>query len=111
MEFDEVRLYQPGDDARDIDWRVTARRGRPHTKVYREEREMPVMLLVDLGPGMFFGTRRQFKSALAARAAALCAWAAMQAAAGSAVWCWADARADCCGPRPAVPACWPCSRP
>ena len=76
LEFEEVRPYVPGDDARSIDWRVTARRGRPHTKLFREERERPVWLLVDLQPGMFFGSRRQFKSAAAVRAAALLAWAA-----------------------------------
>ena len=43
LEFDEVRIYQPGDEVRDIDWRVTARRGRPHTRLYREERERPVL--------------------------------------------------------------------
>ncbi len=78
LEFDEVRIYQPGDDVRNIDWRVTARRGKPHTKLFREERERPVLLLVDLNPGMFFGTRRQFKSVLAARLAALVAWAAVE---------------------------------
>ncbi|HUY84503.1 MAG TPA: DUF58 domain-containing protein [Steroidobacteraceae bacterium] len=75
LDFEEVRPYVAGDDARSIDWRVTARRGRLHTKLYREERERPVWLLVDLQPGMFFGTRRQLKSALAVRAAALLAWA------------------------------------
>jgi uncharacterized protein (DUF58 family) len=78
LEFDEVRIYQAGDDVRSIDWRVTARRGRPHTKLFCEEREQPVMLLVDLGPTMFFGSRRQFKSVMAARAAALSAWTALQ---------------------------------
>jgi uncharacterized protein (DUF58 family) len=78
LEFDEVRIYQPGDAERDIDWRVTARRGRPHTKLYREERERPVLMLVDLGPGMFFGSRR-LKSAQALYAAASLAWAAEQA--------------------------------
>jgi len=76
LEFDEVRLYQAGDDIRSIDWRVTARRGRPHTKLYREERERPVFIFVDLQPTMFFGTRRQFKSVLACRLAALMAWTA-----------------------------------
>jgi uncharacterized protein (DUF58 family) len=74
LEFQEVRPYVAGDDPRNIDWRVTARRGRPHTKLFREEREQPVWLLVDLQPGLFFGTRRQLKSALATRAAALLAW-------------------------------------
>jgi uncharacterized protein (DUF58 family) len=76
LEFQEVRPYVPGDDPRNIDWRVTARRGRPHTKLFREERERPVWLLVDLQPGLFFGTRRQLKSALAVRTAALLAWVA-----------------------------------
>ena len=76
LEFDEVRIYQPGDDVRSIDWRVTARRGRPHTKLFREERERPVLILVDLSPSMFFGTRVQFKSALASRSGAIIAWAA-----------------------------------
>jgi uncharacterized protein (DUF58 family) len=76
LEFEEVRAYVAGDDTRRIDWRVTARRGRPHTKLFREERERPVWLLVDLHPAMFFGTRRQLKSMLAVRAAALLAWIA-----------------------------------
>ena len=76
LEFEEVRLYAPGDDVRNIDWRVTARRGRPHTKLYREERERPVWLLADLHPGLYFGSRRQFKSALLVRAAALLGWIA-----------------------------------
>ncbi len=76
LEFEEVRPYVAGDDPRNIDWRVTARRGRPHTKLFREERERAVWLLVDLQPGLFFGTRRQLKSALVARTAALLAWVA-----------------------------------
>ena len=83
LEFQEVRPYVAGDDPRSIDWRVTARRGRPHTKLFREERERPVWLLADLHAGMFFGTRRQLKSAAALRAAALLAWTA--AAAGDRV--------------------------
>ncbi|HMD72984.1 MAG TPA: DUF58 domain-containing protein [Steroidobacteraceae bacterium] len=74
LEFEEVRPYVAGDDARSIDWRVSARRGRLHTKLFREERERPVWLLVDLQPGMFFASRTQLKSALAVRAAALLAW-------------------------------------
>lgn len=77
LEFEEVRPYVPGDDSRSIDWRVTARRGRLHTKLFREERERPVWLLVDLQPGMFFGSRAQLKSAVAVRAAALLAWATL----------------------------------
>jgi len=78
LEFDEVRAYASGDDARTIDWKVTARRGKPHTKLFREERERPVFILADLHPGMFFGTRRVFKSVLVAQLAALTAWAAEQ---------------------------------
>jgi uncharacterized protein (DUF58 family) len=76
MEFSEVRVYQPGDDVRSIDWRVTARTGRPHSKLFEEERERPVWLLVDLGASMRFGTRAAFKSVAAARMAALLAWEA-----------------------------------
>ena len=76
LEFQEVRPYVAGDDPRTIDWRVTARRGRAHTKLYHEERERPVWLLVDLQPGLFFGSRQQLKSAVVARAAALLAWIA-----------------------------------
>jgi uncharacterized protein (DUF58 family) len=79
MEFDEVRVYQPSDDARAIDWRVTARRGRPHTKLFREERERPVFIFVDLHPGMYFGSRVQYKSVLAGQIGALLGWAAVRA--------------------------------
>ena len=79
LEFDEVRPYQEGDDIRSIDWRVTARRGRPHTKLFREERERPILLLVDLHPGMYFGSTTRFKSVLAGRLSALLGWAAVQA--------------------------------
>jgi uncharacterized protein (DUF58 family) len=78
VEFEEVRLYAAGDDARNIDWRVTARRGKMHTKLFREERERPVWLVVDLHDGLFFGSKRQFKSALMVRAAAMLAWAGAQ---------------------------------
>lgn len=76
LEFQEVRQYVAGDDPRTIDWRVTARRGRPHTKLFREERERPVWLLVDLDASLFFGTRRQLKSVAVVRTAALLAWVA-----------------------------------
>jgi len=76
MDYQESRHYQPGDDIRNMDWRVTARTGRPHTKVYQEERERPVVLCVDLNPGMFFASRGALKSVVAARAASLIAWAA-----------------------------------
>jgi uncharacterized protein (DUF58 family) len=78
IEFEEVRAYHPGDDIRTIDWRVTARSGKPHTKLFREERERPVMLLVDQSLSMFFGSRNCFKSVTAAHTAALLAWATLQ---------------------------------
>ncbi len=74
MEFDEVRPYQEGDDMRSIDWRVTARTGKVHTKLFHEERERPVFLWVDYRAPMFFATRGIFKSVFAARAASLLAW-------------------------------------
>lgn len=76
MEFDEARLYQPGDDIRTIDWRVTARTGNTHTKVFREERERPIFVSVDHRPTMQFATRGVFKSVQAAKIAGLIAWAA-----------------------------------
>ena len=78
MEFSESRIYLPGDDVRSMDWKVTARTGEPHTKLFQEERERPVFLLVDLSASMYFGTRGTFKSVLAARAASVIAWAALQ---------------------------------
>jgi len=74
MEFDETRLYQPGDDVRSIDWRVTARTGKPHTKLYREERERPVFISVDYRNAMKFATRGVFKYVQAAKLAGLLAW-------------------------------------
>ncbi|GGD55818.1 DUF58 domain-containing protein [Lacimicrobium alkaliphilum] len=76
MEFDEARHYQPGDDIRAIDWRVTARTGKTHTKLYREEKERPIFVLTDLSASMHFGTRFVFKSVQAAHLSALIAWAA-----------------------------------
>ncbi|WP_371186101.1 DUF58 domain-containing protein [Thalassotalea maritima] len=74
MEFDEVRHYQRGDDIRAIDWRVTARTGKTHTKLFREEVERPVMIATDLGQSMFFGSQLLFKSVQACHIAALLAW-------------------------------------
>lgn len=74
MEFDEVRHYQSGDDVRTIDWRVTARTGKVHTKLFREEKERPVFILTDLGSTMRFGSTLLFKSVQAAHLAALIAW-------------------------------------
>ena len=74
MDYQESRLYQAGDDIRNMDWRVTARSGKPHTKLYQEERERPVVLLVDFNQGMFFGSVNALKSVVAAKTAALIAW-------------------------------------
>lgn len=76
LDFSEVREYAAGDDVRTIDWKVTARSGKPHTKIYNEERERPFLLAVDLRSTMFFATRVAFKSVCAARLAAMLAWAA-----------------------------------
>ena len=76
MEYSESRIYLPGDDVRSIDWRVTARTGRVHTKLFHEERDRPVLFVVDAGGHMRFGTRRAFKSVVAAEAVSLLAWAA-----------------------------------
>jgi len=76
MDYQESRAYQPGDDIRNMDWRVTARAGRPHTKLFQEERERPVIFLLDLSPSLFFATQGVLKSVIAARTAALLAWAA-----------------------------------
>jgi uncharacterized protein (DUF58 family) len=76
VNFEEVREYREGDDIRYMDWKVTARINEPHLKVFREERERSVVLCVDKGPHMGFGTRGTFKSVQAARAAALIGWAA-----------------------------------
>ncbi|MEL7024052.1 MAG: DUF58 domain-containing protein [Pseudomonadota bacterium] len=78
MEFDEARPYQAGDDPRSIDWRVTARTGRPYTKLFREERERPVFCWVDQRQTMRFATRGVFKAVQAARLAALLGWSAVQ---------------------------------
>ena len=77
VDFDQVRIYQPGDDVRTIDWRVTARTQEPHTKLFHEERERPIYLLVEQSPRLFFGSGRLFKSVLAAHAASLIGWAAL----------------------------------
>lgn len=74
MAFSEVRHYQAGDEMRHMEWRVTARTGRPHIKMYQEERERPVLILTDFNASMYFGTRCAFKSVVAARLAALIAW-------------------------------------
>ncbi len=77
IDFEEVRSYQPGDDIRTIDWRVTARTGTAHTKLFREERERPVLIVVDQRSNLFFGSRHCCKSVLAAQLASLLAWSAL----------------------------------
>lgn len=77
VDFDQVRVYQAGDDVRTIDWRVTARTQEPHTKLFHEERERPIYLLVEQSPRLFFGSGLMFKSVLAAQAASLIGWAAL----------------------------------
>lgn len=77
VDFAEVRSYHPGDDIRTIDWRVTARTGEPHTKLFREERERQALFLVDYSASMQFGTKVAFKSVIAAQTAAILAWAAV----------------------------------
>lgn len=77
MDYQESRAYQAGDDIRAMDWRLTARTVEPHTKVFHEERERPVVLAVDLSAGMFFATRGALKSIQAARTAAMFGWAAV----------------------------------
>jgi len=78
MEFSEVREYQPGDEVRTIDWNVTARMGRPFVKRYIEERELTVMLAVDLSGSERFGTVQRFKSELATELAAVLAMSAVR---------------------------------
>ena len=78
MAFSEVRQYQPGDDVRLIDWNVTARSGEPHIKLFVEEREMTVMLLVDMSGSLDFGSREQAKREVAAELAALLAFSAIK---------------------------------
>ncbi len=77
MSFSEVRSYQYGDDVRNIDWNVTARTGEPFIKVYEEERELTVMLVVDVSPSSFFGTVNQLKSELITELAAVLSFSAI----------------------------------
>ncbi len=92
LDFEEARPYNPGDDLRDMDWRTTARLGHPYIKVYREERQPVLHLVVDRGPSMRFGTRRRLKVCQAARLATLSAFAAAAAnlAVGASLWDGSD---------------------
>lgn len=88
LDFEEARPYNPGDDIRDMDWRITARLGQPFVKTYREERQPALHVVMDRGPSMRFGTRRHLKAAQAARVAALLAFAANErnVAVGATLW-------------------------
>ncbi|WOH38637.1 DUF58 domain-containing protein [Thalassotalea fonticola] len=79
LNFEEMRQYQLGDDIRTMDWKVTMRTGKPHVKVYTEERERNVFLLVDQRQSMFFGSKGKTKSVIAAEIAALAAWRTLEA--------------------------------
>ncbi|MCF6311542.1 MAG: DUF58 domain-containing protein [Verrucomicrobiales bacterium] len=79
LNFEEIRGYLPGDDVRTMDWKVTARMRKPHVRVYTEERDRPILFLVDQRASMFFGSRRTMKSVAAAEAAALGAWKVLAA--------------------------------
>jgi uncharacterized protein (DUF58 family) len=77
LAFEELRNYLPGDDIRTIDWRVTARTGKPFVRIYDEEKDRPALIVVDQRINMFFGSRLMMKSVSAAKTAALCAWRVM----------------------------------
>ncbi|MDJ0656908.1 MAG: DUF58 domain-containing protein [Xanthomonadales bacterium] len=78
VDYVESRNYEIGDDIRNLDWRVTARTGKPHTKVFQEERERPVLVIMDMSDSMYFGTRGCLKVVQAARLTALVGWAAVR---------------------------------
>ncbi len=78
MEFEEIRAYTFGDDVRDIDWRVTARKQLPYTKLYAEEKDREIYVLLDLSPYMLFGTKRELKSVCAAKIAARIGWQSLK---------------------------------
>lgn len=78
MEYAESREYAQGDDARHIDWRLTARSGKAHTKLFQAERERLTLIVADTAPALYFGTRTRFKSVQAARAGAVAAWTAVR---------------------------------
>lgn len=78
VDFVESRNYIPGDDIRNMDWRVTARTGKPHTKIFQEERERPVLVVVDSSASLYFGTRQRLKSVAAGMLAASIAWASVR---------------------------------
>ncbi len=78
IEMEEIREYTYGDDVRDIDWRVTARKKSPYTKIYAEEKDREIYVLLDLSASMVFGTRKELKSVTASKTAALIGWLAKE---------------------------------
>jgi uncharacterized protein (DUF58 family) len=109
MTFDEHRSYQPGDEPRFIDWRVTARTGEMHVKLFKEEHEQPVYLILDRRSNMQFGSQRQFKSVLATQALSLLGWTAAHSRErlGGIVW---DHSLHDCKPRLGAPGLLPWMR-
>ena len=99
LDFDEVRKYVAGDDIRNIDWRVTARVGQTHSKVFTEERERPVLLVVDQSSSMFFGSQVYLKSVVAAHAAALAAWRTLEVGDRVGAIVFDDTHLDYVGPK------------
>jgi uncharacterized protein (DUF58 family) len=79
LDFEEIRAYVPGDDLRTVDWKVTLRTGRPQVRAYTEERDRPMLLIVDQSMSMYFGSIRAMKSVIAAELAALMAWSVVNA--------------------------------
>jgi uncharacterized protein (DUF58 family) len=94
LAFEELRPYLPGDDIRRMDWRSTARTGKPYVRVYTEEKDRPALVVVDQRINMFFGTRRAMKSVAAAEAAALCAWRILAVGDRVGGWVFNDERLD-----------------
>jgi uncharacterized protein (DUF58 family) len=94
LEFEELRPYLPGDDIRSMDWRSTARMGKPYVRVYTEEKDRPALVVVDQRINMFFGTRRALKSVAAAEAAALCAWRILAVGDRVGGWVFGDERLE-----------------
>jgi uncharacterized protein (DUF58 family) len=94
LAFEELRPYLPGDDIRSMDWRATARMGKPYVRVYTEEKDRPALVVVDQRINMFFGTRRAMKSVAAAETAALCAWRILAVDDRVGGWVFNDERLD-----------------
>ena len=78
MEFEEIRAYNLGDDVRDIDWRVTARKEIPYTKLYAEEKDHQIYVWLDLSAPMLFGSKKELKAVTASKIAALLGWLALE---------------------------------